>query len=110
MPAARFVRVMSERVVLFAKTSPLLLESIKRDASSRILEGWVENGAWQYRREDDTAMALFPSGKVANSWTQSPVDEREVAVPVAMRGDYNKIINWAIATLRRDTNREQAQD
>ena len=82
------------RVVLFKGKSGLLLRDAKRDSTGRIASGWVENGGWAYKRVGDEGQAKS-GNTIVNRWPQSASDERVVDVPDTVRGDYNKLIEWA---------------
>ena len=86
------------QLVLFMGDSPLLLENVQRDEGGRVLSGDVVNGAWHLRLSSGRYGAYTSANAKTpvNKFSTSPEEVVEVAVPAAVKGDYNSVIDWAM--------------
>jgi hypothetical protein len=80
-------------ICLFLNGEPsLLLRDVRRDSDDNLRCGFVVNGGWDFEIRKDEALAK--SGNfIVNRW---PLPEYvEMEIPSTVKGDYNKVMNWA---------------
>lgn len=89
--------------VLYLDASPLLLSHVKRNARGRVLEGYVENGAWLLKLGTHVGYAFDKVGDelyLVHEFLYEHYEEYQVNT----KGDYKTII--AAADALRKTKKE----
>lgn len=86
-------------ICLFLNDEPsLLLSQVKRDDEGSLKSGWVANGAWNFEIRKGEVLAKA-GNYIVNRWDLP--DYYEMEIPENVKGDYNKVMDWARKEYKR---------
>lgn len=86
-------------ICLFLDGEPsLLLSQVRRDTEGKLKFGWVVNGCWDFEIRKGEVLAK-DGNYIRNRWVDPNYYEMEI--PDTVKGDYNKVMNWARKEYKR---------